>query len=230
MSSQTAEQAKALYVEKMGEVLGSQFAALWQEIAYAHLKSNEFIELFGTDRSRIDLMNKTASGFFHMLQRALWEDAMLHIARITDSPKSVGKSNLTIRSLPELIDDEGTKTAVKHLIEVALSKASFCREWRKRHIAHRDLALALKASAEPLPQSDIDRMKKALAALADVLNKVQQHYTGGGTPFGAITNLHGATALLSALDETVKVRAARQVQMQREITALSEPTIVTSTT
>jgi AbiU2 len=186
MTYRTAEQAKAYYVEKMGEALGSEFAALWQEAAYGRLKCNEFIELFGNDPSRVDLINKTASGFFSMIRGILWEDLMLHVARIIDPPKSRSKSNLRIQNLPKLIDDDATKKVVEQLVETTLKKTEFCRDWRKRHIAHRDRASALEQAAEPLARIDIPQMKAALAIIEDVLNSVERHYTGSATMYTAV--------------------------------------------
>jgi hypothetical protein len=47
-----------------------------------------------------DRLNRSAPGFFRMLQEQQFETNMLHMARLTDSPNSVGKANLTIRNLP----------------------------------------------------------------------------------------------------------------------------------
>jgi hypothetical protein len=50
MTVRTAEEAKANYIEKMGEPLGAQFAALFQEVASLHMVWGEFAELFGEER------------------------------------------------------------------------------------------------------------------------------------------------------------------------------------
>jgi hypothetical protein len=48
-----------------------------------------------------------------MLQQRQFETNMSHLARLSDSPKSAGKSagksNLTTRSLPDLFSDPGLK-------------------------------------------------------------------------------------------------------------------------
>ncbi|MGZ8401653.1 MAG: AbiU2 domain-containing protein [Methyloceanibacter sp.] len=108
--SYTAQESRERYIAKMGEALGTQFAALWQEVAHLHMSWSEYVELFGTKPSRIDLLNSAAPRFFRILQDALWDETLLHIARLTDSPESgKGKSNLTIRNLPELVDEPAAK-------------------------------------------------------------------------------------------------------------------------
>ena len=54
-------------------------------------KWNDFVELFGTKETRIDLLNGSAPRFFRIVQNVLWEETLLHLARLTDSPDSVGK-------------------------------------------------------------------------------------------------------------------------------------------
>lgn len=75
---------------------------------------------------------------------------LLHIARLTDPPKSAGKSNLTVQRLTSAIDHPDTKFAVAELITKAQLDSEFCRDWRNRRLAHRDLHLALTRTAEPL--------------------------------------------------------------------------------
>ena len=57
MATLTAEESRSHHIEKMGEALGTQFAALWQEVAYLHLKWEEFVELFSSKQARIELIN-----------------------------------------------------------------------------------------------------------------------------------------------------------------------------
>jgi hypothetical protein len=96
-TERTAEEAKAHYISVMGQPLGEVYASLWQELALLHRNWNEYVELFGSKPSRVELLNRAAGSFFRAVQDALWEQTLLHIARLTDPPASVGKSNLSIR-------------------------------------------------------------------------------------------------------------------------------------
>ena len=55
-----------------GQALGEQYSALWQEVAWLHAKWGEYVELFGTKSSRVDLLNEAAPYFFGQLQYTLW--------------------------------------------------------------------------------------------------------------------------------------------------------------
>jgi hypothetical protein len=45
MAEQTSDEFKKQCVNKMGEQLGSQYSALWQEVAVIHLNWKEYVEL-----------------------------------------------------------------------------------------------------------------------------------------------------------------------------------------
>ena len=64
MTTQNASEAKAENIAKMGQELGEQFSALWQELAGLHSRWGEFVELYGSKKSRIELINHTAPAFF----------------------------------------------------------------------------------------------------------------------------------------------------------------------
>jgi|HubBroStandDraft_6_1064221.scaffolds.fasta_scaffold1662718_1 hypothetical protein len=72
MTTRTAEEAKANYIEKMGEPLGNQFAALSQEVAWLHMKWAAYVELF-TKSERVEVLNQSAPGLFYIIREALWE-------------------------------------------------------------------------------------------------------------------------------------------------------------
>jgi hypothetical protein len=213
----TAEQAKKRNVEKMGEALGTQYSALWQEVSLLHINWKEYVELFGTKPERIALLNRAAGGFFRMIQDDLFETTLLYIARLTDPSKSPGgKANLTVQNLAELIDDAKTKTDVEQLVATAVKEGAFCRDWRNRRIAHRDLNLALEEKpARPLADASRRQVNITLKAIADVMNAVAGHYLKAETPYDIGSRLTGAVALLHVLNSGVKVREERAERLRK---------------
>jgi hypothetical protein len=139
----TGDEMKQRNIATMGEALGKQYSALFHQITALHLYWNEFMELFGTNDARIKRLNQTAPGFFQMLQEQQFETNMSHMARLTDSPKSMGKENLTVRSLPDLVTDQGLKDKLTAQVDEVRQKTKFCRDWRNRRFAHHDLKLAI---------------------------------------------------------------------------------------
>ena len=54
----TADEARAEYTEHKDRDLGEVYAGLWQEVASIHSKWSEYVELYGTKESRLDLLNR----------------------------------------------------------------------------------------------------------------------------------------------------------------------------
>jgi hypothetical protein len=216
MGGQTSDEAKAANVAVMGEPLGALYSALWQSVALVHVYWKEYVELFGSKPERIDLLNRAAPAFFHMLQDELWELALLRISRLTDPPKTgrAGRQNLSIQALPALISDATLKARVTQLVADAVAETAFCRDWRNRRIAHSDLLLALDQPTTPLADASRLNVKTALLSLTAVLNAVAGHYMDSESRFDLGGRINGAVSLLYVLNEGVKVGEAREKRLE----------------
>ena len=93
---QTADQVKKENLDKLGPQLGPVFSELRDDLAWLQVKWGEYRELYGTSSERIELMNSAAGLFFRILQDAMWEDALLHLCRLTDPAVMGSKKNLSI--------------------------------------------------------------------------------------------------------------------------------------
>jgi hypothetical protein len=196
MTTQTAEEGKTECIRVMGQELGSVYSALWQQLAGLHHKWDEYVTLFGTKPSRVELLNRASASFFRLVQDSHWEDILLHIARLTDPPGSGKRTNLSIQRLPKCIRDPNLRNGVDDAISSALSAAEFCRDWRNRHIAHRDLGLALEQGVQPLIPASRQKVRTALDALDTVLNAVSHHYQQATTFWNSGPDHRGAMSLL----------------------------------
>jgi len=213
--NRSAEEVKRDHIERMGEELGSLYTALQNEVAWVYSKWWEYVELFGTKPSRVELLNKAAPYFFRIVQDSLWEDILLHIARLTERTRTAGKRNLTIQRLPWLVVDEKVGENITELTNSAIAKADFCKDWRNRHIAHRDLKLALDQAAEPLKAASHAKVKDVLDNIAAVLNAVSQYYMNSTTSFEEMRTLHGAVSLLYILDSGLKAKEERLQRIEK---------------
>jgi hypothetical protein len=206
----TREEVRQDYIAKMGDELGSQFNRLHNECAWLHLKWSEYVALFGAKQSRVDLLNASARGFFGLVQTSLWEDVLLHICRITDEPE-VGRrkrQTLSVRRLPALVE-LSIEEKIRKLVSAAVKKSEFARDWRDRHIAHRDLKLALKEGAKPLAGASRQGVKDAIGAIVATLTAVEQHYRKSETAYEHVSQLGDAEALLYVLRDGVRARDKR---------------------
>ena len=135
-----------------------------------------------------------------MLQEQQFETNVLHLARLTDSPETGKKLNLTVCNLPNLVPDEDLKKQLSALVEDVRQKTAFCRDWRNRRFAHRDLMLAMQdGGAKPLPAATKEKFFEALQAVSDLLNLMERFYFKGGCSFADVAPHNGAATLLFIL-------------------------------
>lgn len=142
---------------------------------------------------------------------------LLSLARLTDPSNSQGnpdRSNLTLQALPALIADVTLKRELDKKITEATQLTAFCRDWRNRRIAHRDLKLALDEPTKPLAEGSRAKVKDALKAVAEVLNTVEHHYCDSETGYDLGGPLGGAISLLYLLDDGLRVQEARQKRLE----------------
>ncbi len=199
-----------------GSDLGGVFHALYNEVVWLHDKWREYCELFETEE-RVELLNRAASRFFGSFQELLWEDILLHMARVTDSPKSAGKPSLTIRRLPDLISNIVLRHEVSLLVDEAVNKVEFARDWRHRRIAHRDLALALEQETRALASANSYLVNESLSLIAQVLNKIhedRQYFDGQSLSFDIIGGPGDAIDLLRVLQDGVNTADERKRRFQ----------------
>jgi len=138
----------------------------------------------------------------------------MHIARLTDPPKTAGKENLSIQRILVEEPDESLKKALEEKIEIAKNKSEFCRDWRNRRIAHLDLQLAIEDGINPLLPASREAVKEALGAIVDVLNIVTLHYKDSTTIFDVPNGYGGGESLLYVIDDGLKMDKEREARIQ----------------
>lgn len=206
---ETADQVRDRHLTKLGPKVGPVFHALWKDVVWLQVKWQEYRHLFGTP-GRVDLANSAAGLFFRIVQDSLWQETLLHLSRLTDPPRSSGKTNLTLKVLPELIDDPVLRSDVSGLVNQAGNATMFARDWRNRHISHRDLDLAMDRCAEPLLPASRKQVSDAVLAIRAVLKHLSEKLLEETMASEAITPSTGAAALMLVLQDGVEARPARR--------------------
>ncbi len=176
MTIKSSEEVRAEYINVMGEEFGKFFHALCEDVAWLEIKWIEYVQLYGTKPSRITLMNKAAPKFFAYLESILFENLVLHISRLTDSEKSCGNPNLTIKALPAMISDNIFSDKIRVLVDECLLEAEFSRNWRNKILAHSDLVRAVADEAEPLEEVSRANINDCLESIRQILNQISEKY------------------------------------------------------
>ena len=230
VTHRTADEFREHCSHKMGAQLGAVYYRLYNECSWLHFKWAEYVEMFGVNEARIDLLNTAAPSFFRVLDDVLWRDVLLHLTRLTEPPsaKRGRRETLTLYQLPRLVDPS-IRTRVKALVAEARARSEFARDWRNRTIAHIDLELALKGpSAKPLAPASRAKVKDALRTISDALNAVDSHYCGAEVLYeqsrgdGALQMMYRLRDGIEADTERRDRIKARQASVE-EITAWRRP-------
>ena len=200
----TSEHVRTAKIAAMPAPLGEIHFALYNEVVWLYMKWNDFYSLFGSDAETVALLNQAAPVFFNHLQRALWEDILLHLCRLTDPPQSVGRNNLTLRRLPLIITEPALKTNVEALVGQARNKTDFARDWRNRRLAHKELPPLSGQTSVPLTPASRKDVEHALKAITEVMNCIERHYQNSDVEYsGVIEPPGGVDALLHYLKKGV---------------------------
>jgi hypothetical protein len=188
----------------MGSPLGDVYHALGNEVAWLHLKWNDFGELFAS-ADLVDVLNSAAPAFFHDLQRQSWDNLLMYLCRVTDRTKTFGKDNLTIRLLPDLVSSQQLKVELEGLINRAVDATDFARDWRNRRLAHEELRVGRNVT--PLASAKFDYIDAALTEIRTVLNRVEQHYLNKTVSYeDTIPALGGVQSFIAVVRKGVETR------------------------
>lgn len=209
----TPDDVRQKYIALMGNDLGEAYYELWQDVNRLHIEWIEYVELYGTKPSRIDMLNEVASQFFYIVEKSLWNTIFLHITRLIDPPQSMNRKNLSLQQLKELITDDKLKSELIHKINEAVEKSKFCRDWRNRRIAHNDYELALYDTAKPLEFASRKLVNEAIKAIDEVMDCISMYYEKSTTAFDLIGDLNGAHSLLYYLNIGLKAEKKREERL-----------------
>jgi AbiU2 len=171
------------HFREMGTELGSVYDVLRDDVVRIHMKWNQYRQLYARSPERIELLNQAAGHLFGLIQEVLLEDVVMHLARLSDSERTGRKENLSLQSLHALILDKQLASEIDALAKIALTACDFTRVWRNLRLAHRDRALSLASSADPLPGISRAMIEEALASIRAVLNQLSRHYIGSETNY-----------------------------------------------
>ena len=210
----TAEEARAELESALGTELGAAFAELQSDLAWLHIKWRHYRELYGTKPERIELLNETSPMFFRIVEDALWDDTLIHIARLTDHVGKGKQQRLSIRQLPLLIAEDDARTEIDLLVQGAVEAASFARDWRNRRIAHRNFEHALNPKADPLAPASRIAVEQVLHALREVLNFVNGRFRATEMKFDLADHLCDAEELLYVLRDGLAVARDREQALE----------------
>ncbi len=204
---------RAQYVQAMGPDLGQLYFELRDDFDWLRRKWSDFRDLFDKGPERVELLNVVACNFFSRVMRQSFEDAMLHLCRLTDPPKTHHRNgdriSLTLLALTNMISDPTLRATVLAKTDEVQLKCKFARTWRNRRLAHTDLACLREGLPSTLPEVKSAGIQDALKSIDALLTLIEDHYRMPHFMLG--TDPWGAKSLVYYLE-----RGRRAIDDERE--------------
>ena len=145
-----------------------------------------FCQLFDSGQKNIDLLNKSGSNVFQLLQKLIIDDAMLALCRLSDPDKSMGKENASIRNMlkkvrAELSDEDAREIDAKlSELKEHMNKISILRN---KAISHTDYEHALNTVLLPRPTyGELEDSMKAIERMLNIITGKLYNYSSSYLP------------------------------------------------
>lgn len=208
MVTRSMDEVRADYISTMGQELGANFYVLYRELVELHVLWQQYRQLFGESTDTVQLLNRTAGLFFKIVQDELWDSVLLGVSRMTDPPSTGKKKNLTVLSLSQLITDSALRAEVQDLCTKAVTAAEFAREHRNKRIAHQDHNYLSNRNSNPLSGISRAAVEDMLAALRDVLNRLDNHFRDSTVLYEQFVDDSGARLLVHKLSRLEQIQGS----------------------
>ena len=198
MRSKSSLETRAARKSAMGADLGTLFDSLYNDVLWLQTKWVQLTKLYLHSSERTRALFGVAPFFFEVLRGVLWEDVLLHLARLTDPPVQFGHDNLSLQRLPGIAIRSDLVDPVEQAVAVAVGRASFAREYRNKHLAHADLGFALD-EVEALPPVEPADVESVLEAFREVVNLLNEAYFGERIAIEDVWAVGDADSLIARL-------------------------------
>jgi len=150
---------------------------LFRDVCHLHRKWGIFCQLYASGESVVELLNRSAAGFFRICEELLADDILLSISRLMDPKQTFRKDNLTLERLKDSVDPmkyPQLRQDVERLLSQATAKCAFAKDQRDKRIAHSDLSTKLQAYLLPSPPKT--NIEEGLQSIRDVMNAVELYF------------------------------------------------------
>lgn len=178
------------------------FERIHLETLLLHGRWLTYRALFAESQERINMLNSTASGFFRVIENALFDGVELGLSRLTDPARNKSQENLSLLQLQEKLETYGEPALAlrcQNTLNALLAQCKPFRDRRHKLIAHFDLDVAMKNLVQPLPGVSRQMVDDALRSIRSYLNDIHQHYSCSEWAYQHLGQPNGANALLATI-------------------------------
>jgi hypothetical protein len=183
--------------------LPDYYRALRPHVIQLHVRWNQFLRLYTVSDARMQLLSRSASGFFGVIRDIIRDDAFISLSRLTDKTVVAGRENLCFQGLADAVDATvggELSQSVRSLLDKLLAKVSGMRLYRNRLLAHIDLQRALQYDPPPLAKVQRGDIDEALSLTRDIMNAVAAHLGESPTFYEDVIVSGDADSLVGVLE------------------------------
>lgn len=154
-------------------------SAIEKEFTQLRYRWELFRQLFDSGQEKVDLLNKSGSNVFQLLQKLIIDDTMMTLCRLSDRASSMGYENASIRNLCEktkgILPEETNKEIETKLLELNEHMTNILT-LRNKALSHTDFTHAL--NTELLPRPTYDELERSIDVVKNILNAITEKLSG----------------------------------------------------
>lgn len=173
------------------------------EVILAHAEFQLWDELYATHPERVEILNKTAGGFFEMLSPLLADNLIMRLSRLTDPPTSGKYRNLTLYDLLPTLEQPDAASNYREKLQTLHDVCDPMRVQRNKRLAHLDFHTAVARHPDDLPRVRVSVIRHALVVLKDALNVFERSQQLPTVMYADFIFQSGPRALLAALKRSI---------------------------
>ncbi len=175
MTSRHRNEAVDSRINALGEEFGVLFHDVENDLYSLRLHWRVYVALFATNSERVDLLNSISGTTALLIEKALFEAAMMSVCRLTDPPQSLrgAQKNITVKRFQALVEERFSNANVENLaklVSTAVEASEFARSWRNKRLAHSDEAV--RRGKQAILTASIEKMDRAIDAVASIIRWV----------------------------------------------------------
>lgn len=209
----TSDEVKIEILAVLPGRLGELYYELRNNVTALHLNWQNYRVLYGVSPERIGLLNWAASLFFRLLDDILRHDVLMHIARLADPPRSMGRENASLERLVNELSASADVNFVQTLRTKVQEFQTHClpiKQLRNRILAHGDLATALQYHPDPLPGISRAFIEDTLKKIRDIINDIEKKYFESTMFFEDVISQNDANSLIYVIESAKEHEVCRK--------------------
>ena len=192
----------------MNEETKILFEELKKEVTWCHYYWIIYRQIYGTNESRIKIINKTTPSVFVIIQNLFNDYITLEISKLTD-PAKIGKhNNLSFSYLLLMLEGQMNNNKYKELqnkLDLLILHSQKFRDRRNKLVTHKDLLTVINEGINQQHSFSRKDVEDTLKLVREFLNEIELHFYNSQTLYEEfITDLaDDGTALLIILAKSL---------------------------